>query len=358
MQSDFRLSALGAVFGATHEKHFRPNNTMQSKTLNESGNHVTSHDRIHPPLSISLQRSISKGEIVPMFCSFKSSDFDECPLIVKFSIRAGARPRKRIFKKKSKKKAKSKQFQARFSAQSFLVTFKHKSSIVLRYSISASLGHNDPETPYTASGFLDLADSDPFCIREGNLLLDLQKLQKNPIFRISVDIRQNTNFVRAFTTSANVPSIQEVVNDYTSSDSARLFSFSGVMLCMPRLLTRILRSLPSAFVKTSASCLKALDEGYSSKNYVRKFLRALHSTWRTKVTMIKESKDLTSLSLDELIGNLKVYEMIIKKDSEIVKAKRKRRSLALKAKKEYSDEECLTSRTEDEEYTDMCNGYL
>ncbi|GJT42958.1 hypothetical protein Tco_0951673 [Tanacetum coccineum] len=44
-------------------------------------------------------------------------------------------------------------------------------------------------------------------IRKGYLLLDLQKLQKNPIFRISVDIRQNTNFVRAFTTSANVPSI-------------------------------------------------------------------------------------------------------------------------------------------------------
>ncbi|GJX03179.1 hypothetical protein Tco_0189095 [Tanacetum coccineum] len=36
-----------------------------------------------------------------------------------------------------------------------------------------------------------------------------------------------------------------------------------------------------------------------------------------KVTAIEESKDLTSLSLDELIGNLKVHEMIIKKDSEI-----------------------------------------
>ncbi|GJV12957.1 hypothetical protein Tco_1354498 [Tanacetum coccineum] len=40
-----------------------------------------------------------------------------------------------------------------------------------------------------------------------NLLLDLQKLQKNPIFRISVDILQNTNFFRAFTASTNVPSI-------------------------------------------------------------------------------------------------------------------------------------------------------
>nr|GEW94953.1 hypothetical protein [Tanacetum cinerariifolium] len=69
-----------------------------------------------------------------------------------------------------------------------------------------------------------------------------------------------------------------------------------------------------------------------------------------KVTVIEESKDLTSLYLDELIGNLKVYEMIIKKDYEIVKAKVERKSLALKAKKEYSDEECLTSSSEDEEY--------
>ncbi|GKA26102.1 zf-CCHC domain-containing protein, partial [Tanacetum coccineum] len=89
---------------------------------------------------------------------------------------------------------------------------------------------------------------------------------------------------------------------------------------------------------------------YSSKNSVRKFLRALHPKWRAKVMAIEESKDLTPLSLDELIGNLKVYEMIIKKDSEIVKAKVERKSLALKAKKESSDEECSTSRSEDEEY--------
>ncbi|GKG28630.1 hypothetical protein Tco_0415995, partial [Tanacetum coccineum] len=73
------------------------------------------------------------------------------------------------------------------------------------------------------------------------------------------------------------------------------------------------------------------------------FLRALHPKWRVKVMAIEESKDLTSLSLDELIRNLKVHEMIIKKDSKIVKAKGERRSLALKAKKELSDEESLTS---------------
>ncbi|GJZ26882.1 hypothetical protein Tco_0571135 [Tanacetum coccineum] len=66
-------------------------------------------------------------------------------------------------------------------------------------------------------------------------------------------------------------------------------------------------SIDNAFAKfnTIITSLKALDEGFSSKNYVRKFLRALHPKWRAKVTAIEESKNLTTLSLDELIGNLK-----------------------------------------------------
>ncbi|GJW94327.1 hypothetical protein Tco_0173999 [Tanacetum coccineum] len=60
---------------------------------------------------------------------------------------------------------------------------------------------------------------------------------------------------------------------------------------------------------------------------------------------------MTSLSLDELIGNLKVYEVIIKKDSEVVKGKREQsRSLALKAKKESSDEDSSIFDSEDKEY--------
>nr|GEW08059.1 transposase, Ptta/En/Spm, transposase, Tnp1/En/Spm-like protein [Tanacetum cinerariifolium] len=98
------------------------------------------------------------------------------------------------------------------------------------------------------------------------------------------------------------------------------------------------------------ACVDAI-EVEEKKNYVRIFIRALHSKWRAKVMAIEESKDLTSLSLDELIGNLKVYEVIIKKDSKIVKGKREQsRSLALKAKKEFSDEDSSTSDREDEEY--------
>ncbi|GJU64900.1 hypothetical protein Tco_1246735 [Tanacetum coccineum] len=103
-------------------------------------------------------------------------------------------------------------------------------------------------------------------------------------------------------------------------------------------------SIDNAFAKfnTIITSLKALDEGFSSKNCVRKFLRALHPKWCAKVTTIKESKNLTTLPLDELIGNLKVYEEVIKKEQS--------RSLALKVKKEVSDEDNSSSDSEDEEY--------
>ncbi|GJS38133.1 zf-CCHC domain-containing protein [Tanacetum coccineum] len=77
-------------------------------------------------------------------------------------------------------------------------------------------------------------------------------------------------------------------------------------------------SIDDAFARfnTVITSLKALDDGFSSKNYVRKFLWALHPKWRTKVTAIEESN----------------------------------KSLTLKAKKESSDEDILTSDSEDKEY--------
>ncbi|GJW03821.1 hypothetical protein Tco_1562677 [Tanacetum coccineum] len=44
-------------------------------------------------------------------------------------------------------------------------------------------------------------------IGKRNLLFGLQKIQKNPIFQISVDILCNTNFFKAFSASASVPAI-------------------------------------------------------------------------------------------------------------------------------------------------------
>ncbi|GKB04842.1 zf-CCHC domain-containing protein [Tanacetum coccineum] len=112
----------------------------------------------------------------------------------------------------------------------------------------------------------------------------------------------------------------------------------------------IYNALPRKEYERIFLCNTAKEIWKTFKNYVRKFLRALHPKWRANFTAIEESKDLTSLSLDKLIGNLKVHEMIIKKNSEIVKVKVERKSIALKAKKESSDEECLTSGSEDGEY--------
>ncbi|GJT75133.1 hypothetical protein Tco_1041858, partial [Tanacetum coccineum] len=104
-------------------------------------------------------------------------------------------------------------------------------------------------------------------------------------------------------------------------------------------------------INTIITSLKALDEGLSSKNYVRKFLRALNPKWRPKVTTIEESKDFSSLALDELIGNLKVHEVVMEKDSENYRGKKERvKSIALKANKESSDDETSTSGSDDEVY--------
>ncbi|GKE16861.1 zf-CCHC domain-containing protein [Tanacetum coccineum] len=67
--------------------------------------------------------------------------------------------------------------------------------------------------------------------------------------------------------------------------------------------------------------------------------------------MIKESKDLPSLALDELIGNIEVHEVVMENYSKIYKGKKERvKSIALKAKKESTDDETSTSGSDDEEY--------
>ncbi|GKC72351.1 UBN2 domain-containing protein [Tanacetum coccineum] len=94
-------------------------------------------------------------------------------------------------------------------------------------------------------------------------------------------------------------------------------------------------TIDSGFTRFNAivTSLKSLDSDYSSMTHVRKFLRALPLKWRAKVTTIEEAKDLATLPLDELIRNLKVYEMVLDNDGVASKTtKEKVKSLALKAK--------------------------
>nr|GEW83497.1 retrovirus-related Pol polyprotein from transposon TNT 1-94 [Tanacetum cinerariifolium] len=64
-------------------------------------------------------------------------------------------------------------------------------------------------------------------IGKSNFVLDLQKKQRNPIFQISMDILQNTNFFRAFTASASVPAIyiQQFWNTFTQEAKTGVYHF-------------------------------------------------------------------------------------------------------------------------------------
>jgi len=55
--------------------------------------------------------------------------------------------------------------------------------------------------------------------------------------------------------------------------------------------------------------IKSLGKTFTTEELVRKILRFLPRTWGAKITAIQETKDLKTISLDELIGNLQTYEL-------------------------------------------------
>ncbi|XP_009791234.1 uncharacterized protein [Nicotiana sylvestris] len=62
--------------------------------------------------------------------------------------------------------------------------------------------------------------------------------------------------------------------------------------------------------------LHSLGEIIPRNKPVRKILSVLPDSWESKVNVITEAKDLQKLTIDELIRNLKTYEMKKKKDHE------------------------------------------
>ena len=66
-----------------------------------------------------------------------------------------------------------------------------------------------------------------------------------------------------------------------------------------------------------------LGEKMEDSKIVRKILRSLPESFRAKVTVIEESKDLNDIKVQELIGSLQTYELSLP-------TQRKSKSLALK----------------------------
>ena len=74
----------------------------------------------------------------------------------------------------------------------------------------------------------------------------------------------------------------------------------------------------------------SLGEIVPNGKAVRKLLSVLPETWESKVEAITEARDLDSLAMDELIGNLITYKLKKNQEKEIG-GKRKERNLVLKA---------------------------
>ncbi|XP_070036199.1 uncharacterized protein [Nicotiana tomentosiformis] len=84
--------------------------------------------------------------------------------------------------------------------------------------------------------------------------------------------------------------------------------------------------------------LHSLGEIIPRNKLVKKILSVLPGSWESKVNAITEEKDLQKLTIDELIGNLKTYEMKKKKDNERTEPKREK-NLVLKTDKNDSSGE-------------------
>ena len=67
-----------------------------------------------------------------------------------------------------------------------------------------------------------------------------------------------------------------------------------------------------------------MGEIYDQPKIVRKILRSLTEDFRSKVTVIIESKDVDSIPIDEFVGSLQSYELDLLKTN-------KSKSMALKS---------------------------
>ena len=77
-----------------------------------------------------------------------------------------------------------------------------------------------------------------------------------------------------------------------------------------------------------------LEKTIPEPKIVRKVLRSLPERFHTKITAIKESKDIDKIPLTELVGNLQTYELGLTRIGKSSEG----RSMALKAKSSDTDE--------------------
>nr|GEW61420.1 RNA-directed DNA polymerase, eukaryota, reverse transcriptase zinc-binding domain protein [Tanacetum cinerariifolium] len=163
---------------------------------------------------------------------------------------------------------------------------KSKSKLMIEDTMAEE---NVPAPAPTKSDDLILTFFAWLSIGKGNLLLDLQKLQKNHIFRISVDILQNTNFFKAFIASANVSTIY-------------WFTLNVDLLCEALEITHVDANHPFVSPPAGEAVMDFVNElGYPEPIYfVSKIhVNNLYQPWRAILSLINQCLTDKRSSIDK-----------------------------------------------------------
>ncbi|GJY71449.1 retrovirus-related pol polyprotein from transposon TNT 1-94 [Tanacetum coccineum] len=139
-------------------------------------------------------------------------------------------------------------------------------------------------------------------IGKSNLLFNAQKIQKNPIFQISVDILSNTNFFQAFTASANVPAIylqqfwitmkyNEKTRVYSCQVDEQWFDLSADILRKALAITPINPTHPFELPPSGNTVIDFVNElGYPEPVEIVSNIRVnyVYQPWRAILSLINQ----------------------------------------------------------------------
>ncbi|GJV83615.1 putative reverse transcriptase domain-containing protein [Tanacetum coccineum] len=161
---------------------------------------------------------------------------------------------------------------------------------------------NVPTQPPTRTDEQIVPRSQWLTIGKSNLLFNAQKIQKNPIFQISVDILSNTNFFQAFTASANVPAIylqqfwntmkyNEKTGVYSCQVDEQWFDLSADLLRKALAITPVIPAHPFELPPSGNIVIDFVNElGYPEPVEIVSNIRVnyVYQPWRAILTLINQ----------------------------------------------------------------------
>ncbi|GJW88690.1 hypothetical protein Tco_0164030 [Tanacetum coccineum] len=161
---------------------------------------------------------------------------------------------------------------------------------------------NVPTQPPTRTDEQIVPRSQWLTIGKSNLLFNAQKIQKNPIFQISVDILSNTNFFQAFTASANVPAIylqqfwntmkyNEKTGVYSCQVDEQWFDLSADLLRKALAITPVIPAQPFELPPSGNTVIDFVNElGYPEPVEIVSNIRVnyVYQPWRAILSLINQ----------------------------------------------------------------------